>query len=401
MVSQFELKTSLLLLAGLFVFGTAAAAEIDPAAPAIDFGGFSLYPGLGLAEKSDSNILRLNDADPNKKSSRITILSPSVDMRAKQSGNEYSLDYGADIGRYSNSSIDNYIDQRLLGLVNLGLSTRSTLNIQPEYKIGHDDRGTTYGGFTAMTEPNTWRSSGLKGSFAYGAEEARGQAVFDLGYNNRQYQNNRTVTTAYDRKLTKIGGTFYLRVQPKTQLLVNAKHTGISYADSASLLSGNELSLMVGVKWEASAQTSGEVRAGQLRKSFDTTYPTYTGGSWEGNVRWTPVTYINVDALTSRQPVETTLTGSSAIMVSNSGANVGYDLNEQLTMNVNGYQMKEDFVGAGRNDTTKIFGLKAEYKFRSWLVGAAELTNSKKTSSDPLNDYKRNIFMLSLRTVLN
>jgi hypothetical protein len=87
-------------------------------------------------------------------------------------------------------------------------------------------------------------------------------------------------------------------------------------------------------------------------------------------------------------------------LVSMSGANFAYDLNDRVTLHANGYQTFEEFVGADRLDRTNSFGLKAEYKFRSWLLGGVEYTSNVKTSSDPLNDYTRNIFMLSLRTVM-
>lgn len=310
----------------------------------------------------------------------------------------YSLAYNADIGHYDNSSADNYVDQNLLGIVDLGLTSSATLKISPEYLIGHDERGSTFG--TATTTPNTWNSAGLYGTFGYGAEEARGHVDLDAGYTDRQYQNNRWLTVAYDKKLTNVGGTVYLRLQPKTSLLFNVKQTVISYQDPASNLSSKEQRLLLGAKWEATAQTTGEVKVGKVQKKFDSGLETFTGGSWEGSVRWTPVSYVNVDMVSSRQPTETTLAGSTTILVSNSGANVAYDLNDRVTLNANGYQIKEDFVGAGRNDNTNIYGLKAEYKFRSWLLGGVEYTNSRKTSSDPLNDYSRNIFMLSVRSVL-
>lgn len=399
MLNKSIVKKSLPALAGLFYCGVASAAvDVESSAPVYHFGGVAAYPGIGIVLKSDSNIFRLPDTDPNKRSSNITVLTPALMLRTQKDAQTYSLAYSADIGRYSNGAEDNYVDHKFLGLAELGLSASSTLKIQPEYLIGHDDRGATFG--TATAEPNVWHSTALKGSFSYGAEEARGHVVLDLGYTELQYQNNRVVTTAYDRKLSSVGGTFYFRMQPKTSLLVNAKHTGISYQQTGSLLNGTEDRYMVGLKWEATAQTTGEVKVGQLQKKFDTTLPTYTGGSWEGAVRWSPVSYVNVDLVSSKQPNETTLPGSSAILLSNTGANVAYDLNDRVTMHANGYQLKEDFVGASRSDSTNTFGLKAEYKFRSWLIGGAEYTNSAKTSNIPLNDYKRDIFMLGVRTVL-
>lgn len=398
-MSPLIIKKSLLALSGLVVYGLAGATPVDAesTAPAYRSNGVTTYPGLGIVLKNDSNILRLSDTDPNKISSRVTVLSPSVLFQSRQDANTYSLNYNADLGRYSNSSADNFTDQKVLGQAELGLSSRANLNIEPVFQIGHDDRGSTY---ATTLVPNIWHSAGLSGSLAYGAEAAMGKTIVDIGMSDRKYQNNRTVTTAYDRKLTNMAGTFYWRAWPKTSFLVNVKHTGIVYSDPASVLSGNELYLLAGAKWEATAQTTGEFKVGQLQKKFDKSFPGYSGASWEGIVRWSPLSFVNVDFITYKQPVETTLTGSSSIMVGSSGADVSYRLNELVTLHTNGYQLKEDFIGAGRNDSTNTFGFKAEYKIRSWLIGGAEFTHSAKTSTNPLNDYKRNIIMLSVRSAL-
>lgn len=399
MLKNSVLNKSLLVLAGLFACGAAGAAvDEESSAPAYRLGGVTIYPGIGVVLKNDSNIFRYGDTDPDKRSSKITVLSPSLVLQARKDADTYLLTYNADIGRYSNSSADNYVDQKFLGEAEMELTTHSTLTIQPEYLTGHDDRGSTFGAATA--EPNTWHSSGLNGSFSYGAEEARGNAMFALGYTDLQYRNNRDVTTAYDRQVASAGGTFYFRVQPKTSLLVSAKHTAIAYKQTGSLLNSKEDRYMVGLKWEATAQTTGEIKIGQLQKKFDSTLPAYSGGSWEGDVRWSPVTYVNVDLISSRQTNETTLLNSSTILLSNSGANVAYDLYDRVTLHANGYRTKEDFAGVGRIDHTNTWGLKAEYKFRSWLIGGAEYTSSAKISNNSLNDYSRNIFLLSVRTVL-
>lgn len=398
MIRKSVLIKTLMLALGMFASVIANAANEEYSGPAFKFGAATAYPGIGIALKQDSNIYRLNDSDPAKVSSLISVISPALKFLAQQDANEYSLAYKADIGHYSNSMSDNYVDHNLLGKADLGLTSSATLTIMPEYTIGHEDRGSTFGAATAR--PNTWNAASLNGTFGYGAEEARGHIDLNAGYTDRQYENNRSLTVAYDRRLTTVGGTVYLRVQPKTSLLFNAKQTTISYKDPASILSSKEQRMLLGAKWEASAQTTGEVKVGVVQKKFDSGLETYTGSSWEGAVRWTPVSYVKVDVISSKQPTETTLTGSRTILVSLSGVDVGYDLNDRVTLHANGYQTFEEFVGADRLDRTNSFGLRAEYKFRSWLLGGVEYTNIVKTSSDPLNDYTRNIFMLNLRTVM-
>jgi hypothetical protein len=385
---------NLLLVSGLMVCGLANAAE-ESAAPSFKLGNVSVTPGLGVAVKNDSNIYRQKNAT----ASTISVISPSVIFKADKEELTTSLAYLVDIASYTKDAADNYIDQQVLGQADFELSSRNTLKFSPNYSIGHDDRGSTFG--AATTSPNKWSVAGVGAAWEYGAEEASLRTVLDLGYNTRNYDNNRTVTTAYDRTLATVGGTAYFRVMPKTSLVLHAKNTGINYKDTTSLLDGSEQRVMAGLKWEASAQTTGEVKVGQLQKKFSSSAnTTLTGTSWEGLVSWSPVSYLNVDLISSKAPVETTLAGTKAINVSNTGLTVAYDLNDRVTFKADGSQVKEEFVGVSRSDSTDNFGVKAEYKFRSWLIGEASYTNSTKTSNATNVDFKRSIFAVGIRSAL-
>jgi hypothetical protein len=384
----------LLLVSGLMMCGLANAAE-ESAAPSFKLGNVSVTPGLGVAVKNDSNIYRQTNAT----ASTISVVSPSVMFKADKEELTTSLAYLVDIGSYTKDAADNYIDQKVLGQAEFELSSRNTLKFSPSYLIGHDDRGSTFGAST--TEPNKWSAAGVAAAWAYGADEASFRTVLDMGYNARNYDNNRTVTTAYDKTLTTVGGTAYFRVMPKTSLVLHAKNTGINYKDTTSSLDGSEQRLMAGLKWEASAQTTGEVKVGQLQKKYSTSAnTTLTGTSWEGLVSWSPVSYLNIDLISSKAPVETTLAGTKAINVSNTGLTVAYDLNDRVTFKADGSQVKEEFVGVTRSDSTDNFGVKAEYKFRSWLIGEAGYTSSTKTSNAANADFKKAIFAVGIRSAL-
>ena len=371
-----------LLLSGLMVCG-AASAEV------------SVTPGLGLVVKSDSNIYRTKVAT----SSTVSVLSPSVVLKAEKEALTASLGLKLDAGNYSKSSLNNYLDQKVDGQVGYELSSRSTVKFTPSYIKGHEDKGSTFG--VQLPDPNKYTEVGAGGSWKYGAEEARMSTLLDLNYSSRQYDNNRAVTAAYDKNIRSVAGTVYVRVMPKTSLLLNATNKGTNYKSNLSILDGNEQAVSVGVKWDATAQTSGEVKVGQMKKKFDApALPSITTASWDGLVHWSPVTYVNVDANTSRTSSESTLLGSNVIMINNAGLSVAYDLNDRVQLSVDGSQVQEDFVGVGRKDNTNNLGVKAEYKFRSWLIGNATYTNSAKTSNAVGSDYNRNIFMIGLRTAL-
>lgn len=380
-----------------------ASVSEDSSAPAFRLGGATVYPGLSIVEKSDSNIAR---ATANPQSSLVTVITPSVVLRARKGADTYSLTYRIGAGRYSRSAIDNYVDHDFAGAAEVAIASRATVRLTPSYQLGHDDRGSVPG-LAAAAIPNTYRNTGVAGSFAYGSEESRGRFVVDVGYSDKQYTNNRSglsTTTAFDKYLHDFGGAFYFRALPKVSTFVQVTDTGISYKDPASTLNGSEQRYLVGVTWDATAQTSGSFKIGGLRKKFDSaTRSTFNGTSWEGAVRWSPREYARIDFISSRKPSDSTGIGD-LVLIDNNALDFGYDFSERTSLHFNASSLNEDFRGGGRVDDTSTYGLKAEYKFQSWLVGGVEYTDATKTSvapvGTPTGSYKRNIFAVNLRSEL-
>ena len=372
-----------------------AAVPEDSPAPVYRFGGVSAYPGFSLVEKRNDNIFSSN---ANKQSSLVSVISPSLLLQAKTGDDAYSLSYRGDVGRYSKSSADNYVDNNFLGSAELSGSSGKKGNISLDYKTGHDDRGSTFGPGTL--EPNAWRSSGIAGSFMYGAEEARGKILLDAGYRNRKYKNNREVTVAYDNALRDMSAAFHFHVMPKTYVILHAADTRIVYKDITSTLNGNERRYLMGVTWEATTQTSGIFKIGQLQKKFDSaTRPIFKGASWDGSVRWTPLESTRVGLTSGRITSESTGVGNF-LLITNHMLDFGYDMSEFSSLQFNTGKTTEDFKGVARTDSTKSYGLKTEYKLRTWLIGALEYTVAKKTSTDPTAYYDRKVIAVSVRSAL-
>lgn len=376
-----------------------AAVPEESSAPVLHAGGVSIYPGFSLVELHNDNLLK---RDNNKISSSVTVFSPSVLMQAKSAANVYSLSYRADIGRYASSSADNYDDQNVLGIAELAISSRASLKFSPQVTYGHDERGGTYSVLTAT--PNTWHKSGAEGEFAYGTEDARGRIVLDASRFDVKYQNNRAVTTAFDKSLSALGGTFYLRVAPKTFAFIQLLDNRIEYSDLSSRhLTGREDSVLLGMTWKATAQTTGTFKIGQLVKKFDTgQHPTFRGTSWEGSMRWSPREYIRLDLLTSRKSAESTGVGSF-VLVTNNSADLAYDLTERSTLHLVAGRVKEEFAQTGRVDSTPSYGIKADYKLRKWLKFGAEYSRAVKSSSGFTGlspEYHNNIVSVYLRSEL-
>lgn len=393
-------RTTLLGSVWLVSCAVAGAAYADDSedlgAPVLHAGGVEIYPGISLTEKSNDNIFRL---DANKKSSRITVLSPSLAAQAKKGGDIYSLAYVADLGRYANSSPDNYNDQNLTAEADWAFSSRAMLKLTPQYKVGHDERGSTYSAPTPTV--NTWRQSGIAGEFTYGSEESIGRVVVDAHGDAVRYQNNRTVTTAFDKDVNGVAGTFYYRTSPKVYTFVQLGDERIVYKDVISTLSGNERRVMLGATWKASAQTTGSFKVGQLRKTFDSAARTaYRGSSWEGSVRWSPRDFIRVDLSTLRKTLESTGVGNY-VLYTNHLLGLEYDLTDRTMLSLNVARATEDFSPTVRSDKTPSYGVKLGYELRKWLVLEAEYSHATKTSTGFTGvspNYRSNIISVNLHT---
>lgn len=389
-----------LFFCGCMAGGAAQAEDYavpeDSDAPVLRAGGVEIYPGIALVEKRNDNLYR---SDIGKQSSWITVLSPSVLMQAKSGANIYSLAYDADLARYAQSPVDNYDDQNLAANAELAFSSRATLTLTPQLKLGHDDRGSTYSAPTAT--PNKWDNTGLAGSFTYGSEESIGRIQLDADAYSIRYRNNRAVTSVLDRDVKDVGGTFYYRASPKVYTFVQLTDTRITYTDLAATLSGKEQRIMLGATWKATAQTSGSFKVGQLRKNFDSAARTdFSGTSWEGSVRWSPREFARVDWTTGRKSTESTGVGDFVLLTSNA-LDLGYDLSERTSLHLNAAWLTEDFARSGRSDSTRSYGLKADYKLRKWLVLGAEYSHAVKTSvgfTGVSPNYTGNIVGVSIRT---
>jgi hypothetical protein len=388
-----------LIFASTDTFADVTGLIAESTAPSIRLGGVKVYPGLAITEKNDSNI---HLSDSNKVSSGITVLNPSVLFQQKQDADTYALSYNLDAGYFDKSSADNYVDQALVGITDFSISTGTGLRFIPEYKLGHDQVGSTYG---ANTTPNTWQNTGIAGQLILGSQDAPAGFVFDLSYQDREYQNNQAVTFAYNKIINSVGATFNLRMSPQITSFFQVTGTGYSYKDSTtgSFLNNNEQRYMFGATWDKTAQTKGSIKIGDLQKQFDSSAQSTSNFiSWEGNVRWSPREFIRLDLVTSKNPFESTLNTSVFELITDNSINITYDLSSLTSLHVTAGNMVEEFIAAtpNRKDTSNRYALKVDYQIESWLNAAIEYTNTEKTSTDPNVGYHRDIIMVSLRTQL-
>lgn len=362
----------------------------------IPLGPITAYPSIQAGLQHNDNVYSTPN---NKTGDRITVVTPAVRFEARQGASTYSASLGSTIGRYQHNSADNYTSYNVNALADLDLSTRLRAKLRLDYIDSIDPRGSTNNPLSPT--PDAWRQTYLQSIVSYGAPGARGRIDFELGELRRNYYNNRATTEALDRTIDDIGATFYWRIAPKTSLLFQGKHSTIDYVLPASTLGSTESRFLVGATWEATAKTTGRFGLGIVKKEFDdAARGSSTAASWDGQIRWSPLTYSHVNIALSKAPAETTGGVGNFIDRTTTGAQWVHDWSSQLATEASTSVMTDAYKGFDRTDTTQNYGLKATYKMRRWLNFGGEYTHTFRNSTDNNFDYKRNLFMLFLRAAL-
>jgi hypothetical protein len=377
----------------------AAAPSSGIPAPAggIPVGPLTVYPAVDLAHGYDDNLFL---RPSNRFSSSYTVFSPSVRVEAKTGPHKFDLTMRMDQGRYHKSAADSYTDYSLLGNGDIVLSGRAGLKVRAEYRHGHEGRGTTDAAFTAS--PNEFDNYGVDGVFRYGAPGARGRIEIDAGAFQRRYTNNPTETAGFERDTTQLGGAFYWRVMPRTEILGQAGYRNIDYKLSGSTLDSTESRYLVGVKWEATAATTGTAKFGHMTKEFDSaTRERFSGSTWDVGVRWSPLTYSVFDFVSNKTTNESTGVGDT-VVGKNYGVTWSHAWSSRLRTQALGSFRNDAFTGAGvtRKDDTTTFGLKVAYDFRRWLRLGAEYTHAERESNGVDLNYKRNLLLFTVGATL-
>jgi polysaccharide biosynthesis protein VpsM len=372
-----------------YSYPASAAPASGPASVRLAESPVFMTPYVGLGAGYDDNLFL---SSTNEKSSTYYVFSPGVRLDARDANKVFMVSYQGTIGRYAQSEPDNYVDHALRTSFDWALSPRAFMRLQYDYLRGHDPRGSTDRPITTRADKYRLSTPGV--TFAYGAPGADGRVEVYYSDATKRYTNNPSTTAGSDRDTQEYGAAFYWRVMPRTYFVVEARQTDLSYKLPTSPFSGEEQRFYGGLMWEATAATTGTLKVGQLRKSFDSGLPSYEGTGWEGVITWSPRTYSKFDFYGGRYPTESTGQGRF-ILTDAVGVVWSHAWSSYLSTEANVRFQSDEYQGFSRNDDVTVFGMKAGYRLRRWLTLGAEYTFTKRDSNIQVNDYDKNLFLLT------
>jgi hypothetical protein len=357
--------------------------------------GVFVYPNVFVGAGSNSNVVGTN---VNPVSSNFWTLQPLVVGEVKNHGDRYTLRYVGNYTRYDSSSADNFNHHDIQLAGDNYFTSRSRLGWSAGYVARTDPRGSTDRGISAT--PDSWNAPIVRALYIYGITGAPGRIEVEASHQQKRYDNNRATTFGSDADLTNASGRFFYRVMPRTSAVLEIRQAYADYIDSTSTNDNTDRRYLVGLVWDATAKTTGTVKVGQVEKKFSSSARQGTSNStWEGAVRWSPLTYSVWDLILSKAPADSTGFGD---YVMNTGATLAWNHQWASTISSRASlgSVQSDFASTTRSDTTKNYGLGFFYNVSRTVRAGLEWTRTDRSSSLSIYEFNRNVTMLSLEATL-
>lgn len=369
----------------------------------VPFGGFDVTPTIDLGLRYNDNVTR---ADVNEISSWSRIVSPQITMESALGASQVTLAYRIRDEAFFSSSEDNYTDHFLLAQADMEFNSRHRMITTLEFEDGHDARGSNFsiGLGDSLTEPDQYKQSELDLLYTYGAFNADGRFDINIDFIELDYDIDTPIYRARDREIVGLGGTFYYRIGAATNAVFDVRYSTIDYQaalEPSNPLDSNEISYLVGVEWEATAQTSGFAKVGYQAKNFDSSLrEDFSGFDWELGVLWEPVDYSSLELITRSGTNETNGEGNFIQSESyslewrhewlervRSRALISFNNNDYEGQLIDGFDIRsDDNVG---------FRASVYYQFRRWLNFELGYSYDKRDSNRNNIDFGSNQILLN------
>ncbi len=378
------------LLLGVFTINVQAQQD------GIPMGTFTLFPTVGLSYGYDDNFSYTNSEDFRLSSSFATI-SPGVRLHKEGERFDFLAQYDFNKTFVNSDSRYNFYMNHLLGSLGYTASRRSNFHVSAEYYFGLDRIGTANQQGNLLNlglDPDEWHSFGVNGKWHYGGIGAKGAIDMELGFINREYDNNQQYTASRARDTQYYGITYSHNISPKTNLLAQYKYTDIDY--TIATLDSVERRYMFGAEWQITGKTGLRALIGNLSKDFkDPSHANFNGIALEAGMTWSPRSYSIFDLTLSRETDETN--GNGSYVIRNS-ADLGWThfWKDKISTTANIGFSDEVYDGSFRDDKVNFYGLSLKYQMSRYVVFGLGYRNLERGSSFDEFTYNDNSYLLTI-----
>ena len=357
--------------------------------------GVTLELSAGLL--SDDNVFRTTT---NEQRDVILELKPKFYLDGKLGKHSFRLGYEGEAGRYQGFKGENYFDNKILSAMKFDLDRRLKANIKSSLEYGHDQRGDIANRSTISPNPDRWHKHELGGDIVLGRRIAKAQIGLAYNLSGIRYMNNEQEGRDFDDRTLRLFGRYNLT--PKYALLGDVSETWSDYLDPSSNQSAKEYTGLIGLAWEATAKTSGEVKFGLRHRDFYTQgLPSTTGFAWDAKILWSPKSFSKVTAYTSRMVSPSARQGSSGLTSTDTyGLKWSHKLTKNLRFNT-GLQHSQVEISESLKNRLFNFDVGFRYRMNRWMDLKANWNYASLSASDGRTDYQANSIFIGFDAKLS
>ena len=350
--------------------------------------GVQLNPTLSLTVKHDDNVAY---KETNKTASSITIIKPALEAIVGNDIHYGRLAYTYEKGDFNDSKADSYTDSFTNFAYHNEPTSKQSFDLAASYVSSHDPRGAVPGVVAAAT-PDTWKETAYHFNYAYGGSSSK--LSLDAGLTGKRYDVLRL--TRLDTDIQNADATLFIPLTGKTSVLFELIFTGYDYKEPTSKLDSNARTFYTGLTWDATAKTTGSVKAGVQQKNFtDPTQAASSFFSWDIQLGWSPLSYSTWDLGTSFKATESDA-ATGFVKSKNINLAWNHEWNQRLNHRVSlDFTNKAYSYDAARTDENTNVGLAFNYDFNTWLDIEAGYNLTKLSSTLLGTSYVKNEFALT------
>lgn len=374
----------------------------------IQAGQFDIIPSFESSMAYVGNVAYARDNDPKIYSWRATF-SPELIAATQVDGNPVQFGYRLERGVYFSSTPDDYTDHFLEASGEFELNSRHRVNALAQYEDGHEDRGTGFslGLGTNIATPDRYKSSFIGTEYMYGAVTSDGMLTFKANRQTLDYDRDEQAYLIRDRVKNRVGAEFGYRIGSATTAVLDVTQTYVRYDNQEGIdtRDSDETRVLLGLKWETTAATTGFAKVGYKEKDFKAdTRSTFYGTDWEVGVEWQPLTYSTFRFSTNADTRETNGEGNF-IRGRDYTASWKHEWLQRLSSSIrvsretNEYFIDNDAID-NRDDTLMRYVASLNYEARRYLTFTFFYELADRDSNRELIGYDRNVVGISAEVTL-
>ena len=326
--------------------------------------GAEITPILQTGISSNNNFFNTPD---DEESRLIWTVAPKVKAVIDDGPDSYSLNLGTSTSLHNKDSVDNFTEVNVGAGVHKEFTSQHRLDISGDADWLYEPRGTglTEGLGDAVNELVKYQEQNILAEYEYGALSSKAQVAVRAGFFNKKYQNFTEVSQYrnYDKSLFGITG--YYNTQAATRTFLEIKQENYRYdvlASSGISRDSDDLKVLAGMEWEATALTSGSFKVGYQNKDFSAPErESFSGLSWQATANWQPLSYSTLALMTSRAAKDPLVQGDY-IKETVYGIKWTHSWSDYLSSLASTSYTDEQYTGdIGRKDKTKSLRLGLNY----------------------------------------